>query len=167
MRVQVPPSAPFAIHAKNWKYPRNRFYKNTWGLVVKNLIKSGISGLIFIGLGLAVIPAFFFSFGGEAQATDLYEFAAPPGSVNRLFWVNTETGQVGACQYQQFDDKDSGRTHCFESGGGARRQGRGLYGLTASNHETENGVIRVNRDTGEMSFCWVSDSTTVCTSPNR
>ncbi len=134
---------------------------------MKNLNKSGIFGLFFFAFGLLAVAVLSSANGREAVAEGLYEFEAPPGSINRIFWINTETGQIGACQYQPFEDKDFGRTRCFDSGEGAGPQGRGQYGLTSSNHETEQGVIRVDRDTGEMSFCWVSDSETVCTSPNR
>ena len=122
---------------------------------------------ILIGLCLAFLALATTISGSKSFAEGQYEFVAPPGSVNRIFRVDIETGQVGACQYQNVESNNFGRTLCFGSGKGAGPQGRGFYGLVSSNHETEKGVIRVERNTGAMSFCWISDGLVVCTAQKR
>jgi hypothetical protein len=95
-----------------------------------------------------------------------YDFAAPPGrNFNRVYGVNRATGQVHACQYQS--GGALGSSLCFGSGQGAGPQAQGDYRLVATNLNDEGGVFRVNRRTGEMSVCYVLDSSTVCTAPQH
>ena len=100
----------------------------------------------------------------EASAT-AYEFVpAPQSDLNRLYRIDTVTGEVSSCQYA-LKEGTVGVTLCFGPGEGAAAQAPGEYGLVASNHEREGGVFRVNHRTGEMSVCYVFEEKVVCTPP--
>lgn len=98
-----------------------------------------------------------------------FAFLSPPHEQQlRLYWVNKQTGQVGACAYKAAKDKKQiGDTLCYASGQGAGPLGPGSYDLKASSHIKEGGVFRVNVDTGDISVCFVWNNTVVCTQPAR
>jgi len=102
---------------------------------------------------------------GEGQ----YDFASVPATdLNRVFRVNRETGEVGACQYG-LGDKNSdknrsiGVTLCYPAGEGAGPQTPSDYRLVASHHDREAGIYRVDLRSGAMSICYVLEDTVVCT----
>ena len=96
-----------------------------------------------------------------------YEFAAPPAtSADMMYRVDRATGEVGACVFSP-KGPTIGSTVCFPVGEGAGPQTSGDYGLLPSNLATANGLFRVNRDTGEMSVCYVLNERVVCTAPIR
>lgn len=96
-----------------------------------------------------------------------YEFAAPPASTADLMYrVDRATGEVGACLFSA-KGPTIGSTVCFPAGEGAGPQPSGDYGLISSNLGTANGLFRVNRQTGEMSACYVLNERVVCTAPLR
>jgi len=95
-----------------------------------------------------------------------YDFLSPPNpDTNRLYRVNTKTGEMGACWYGR--DKGIGFTDCRPVGEGAGPQKPGRYKLFATNFESEKGVFRVNTNTGAMSLCWVRRGELVCTALAR
>lgn len=97
-----------------------------------------------------------------------YEFVATPHQgLNRIYRVDKLTGEMGACQYG-LKEGAVGVTICYEAGEGAKAGVQGDYGLHASNHQSEAGIFRVNRRSGEMSICYVlNDEQVVCTPPAR
>ena len=96
-----------------------------------------------------------------------YEFAAPPATnADVVYRVDRATGEVGACVFSA-KGPTIGSTVCFPAGEGAGPQASGDYGLIASNSATANGLFRVNRNTGEMSVCYVLNERVVCTAPLR
>ena len=100
-------------------------------------------------------------------AAEGYEFlAAPQTDLNRMFRVDTTTGEVGVCQFA-VKDGSVGVTLCLAPGDGAGPQEPGLYGLAASNHAQEGGVYRVEKRTGRMSACYVLGDQVVCTPQAR
>lgn len=101
-------------------------------------------------------------------AAQQYEFAPTPHQgLNRVYRVDRVTGEVGACQYGLKED-GVGVTLCYPAGEGAKGSTPGDYGLQASNHQSEAGIFRVNRRTGEMSICYVlNDEQVVCTPPAK
>jgi hypothetical protein len=101
------------------------------------------------------------------QAVADYRFAAAPQTdLNRVYRVDTFTGEVGACQYA-VQDGNIGVTLCFPAGEGAGPQDPGEYDLIASNHTREGGVFRVERRTGRMSVCYIREERVVCTTTSR
>lgn len=99
---------------------------------------------------------------------EIYQFVATPHiSLNRIYRIDTTTGEMGACQYG-LKDGTVGVTLCYPAGDGAGPQAPGDYGLIASNHQQEAGVFRINKRTGEMSICYVlNDEKIVCTPPAK
>lgn len=92
-----------------------------------------------------------------------YVFASPSVSnQNRVYWLDRYTGTIGACQYQA-GGGPAGSMACFPPGEGARAMPSGDYDLKGSNWETEWGVFRLNRMTGEISLCFVKEAEVVCT----
>ena len=119
---------------------------------------------------LALLLLLATSMAAPVAADDAkFAFLSPPQeNLLRLYWVNKQTGQVGACGYRAAKDKKQiGGTLCFASGQGAGPLGPGRYDLKASNHTTEGGVFRVNVDTGDISVCFVWNNKVVCTQPGR
>jgi hypothetical protein len=105
-----------------------------------------------LAVGLALSPA-------HAQT---FEFkSAPSTASNTIYRVNTVTGEMGACAYGT--GGAIGITQCYPAGEGGGIQPPGSYHLIGSNMATEQGLYRVNQVTGEMSVCYVSNSTVVCT----
>jgi hypothetical protein len=102
--------------------------------------------------------------GSDSQG---YEFAVPPATdADLVFRVNRETGEVVACVFSP-KGPTIGSTVCFPAGEGAGKQPSGDYGLIASNLATAKGLFRVNRQTGEVSVCYVLNERVVCTAPIR
>jgi len=110
------------------------------------------------------LAAAFVAGSALPAAAEAYQFlAAPHVGLNRIYRVDTTTGEMGACQYG-LKEGTVGVTLCYPAGDGAGPQSPGDYGLVASNHQQEAGVVRVNKRTGEMSICFVlNDEKTVCT----
>lgn len=104
-----------------------------------------------------------------------FTFAPPPSAqANRVYSVNTATGQVSACQFERPEGNPIGVTKCFTRGDGAGPQKAGTYELVTTGFSGETGVFRVNRDSGEMAVCYVRnmpkagggvEPTVVCTPP--
>jgi len=144
-------AAPFARRESSWR----RSVTATGRLCVFL-----IAALAFLGL-----PA-----GGSLAAEEpSFTFLAPPDEdLLRLFWLNRQTGQVGACEYLPNEDKEQiGTTSCFPAGEGSGPPGPGRYDLKASHHTDDSSVFRVNTDTGEISICWVRFEKVRCTVPAR
>jgi hypothetical protein len=125
--------------------------------------------VIFLGLGLmsaASVAAVTNAPSSIPPEGDVYEFAPPPGeNWNRLYRVNRQTGEVGACQFIP-KENSIGTTLCFPAGEGAGPQAKGEYGLVASKLALEGGIYRVNKKTGEMSVCFIIPEKVVCTDPS-
>ncbi|HSI40369.1 MAG TPA: hypothetical protein VLA00_07445 [Xanthobacteraceae bacterium] len=106
-----------------------------------------------------------------------YGFESPPSpQANRVYSVNVATGEITACQYERPDGNPVGVTRCFARSDGAGPQKPGSYALISTHYSSETGVFRVNRDSGEMSVCYVRDvpktaggtePAVVCTPPSR
>lgn len=99
-----------------------------------------------------------------ASAANFEFLAAPQTDLNRVYRLDTATGEVSACQYG-LKEGTIGVTLCYSAGEGASAQTAGDYGLIASRHDREAGVFRVERRTGGMSICYVLRETVVCTPP--
>ncbi len=117
------------------------------------------------------LSAFHAAFALAAIApalADNFQFLATPHvALNRVYRIDRVTGEMGACQYG-LKDGTIGVTLCYPAGEGATALAPGDYGLVASNHQSEAGVFRVNRRTGEMSICFVlNDEKVVCTPPGK
>lgn len=114
---------------------------------------------------------------GQAGAAAGFEFAAPPSAqANRVYGINRQTGEMNVCQFERPNAAGVGVTFCFAQGEGAGPQKAGNYALMPTHYEGETGIFRVNRDTGEMSICYVretaraaggTDSSLVCTPAAR
>ncbi|HUZ92118.1 MAG TPA: hypothetical protein VMU78_09495 [Methylocella sp.] len=104
-----------------------------------------------------------------------YEFlAAPEITLNRVYRLDRETGEIGACQYALKETADGakespgvGLTLCYPPGEGAGPQAPSEYSLVASHHQGEGGVFRVDVRTGMMSICYVLNDAVVCTPQAR
>lgn len=106
-----------------------------------------------------------------------FDFAAPPSAqANRVYGINRQTGEMNVCQFERPNAAGVGVTFCFAQGEGAGAQKAGNYALVPTRYEGETGIFRVNRDTGEMSICYVretaraaggTDSSLVCTPAAR
>ncbi len=121
--------------------------------------------LLLLSVPFFMLPAHV-SIAAEEPA---FSFLAPPHKeLTRLFWLNNKNGQMGVCQYALSEEKGKlGTTNCFPSGDGAGPIGSGRYALKASNYGKENGVFRVNIDTGDISNCWLRNGKVVCTTPAK
>ncbi|MFG1371715.1 hypothetical protein V5F32_06045 [Xanthobacter oligotrophicus] len=146
---------------------------------LKPLAPGMLAALAFAGLGTVAVAG-----GALAQpapaaqgAQGAYEFAAPPSAqANRVYGLNRQTGEMNVCQFERPEGSAVGITHCFAQGEGAGPQKAGSYALAPTHYEGETGIFRVNRDTGEMSICYVretarpqggADSSLVCTPAAR
>lgn len=116
----------------------------------------------------AACAAALLTFGvvSPAAAEDYVFLSAPETDLNRIYRLETTTGEVGVCQYA-VRDGTVGVTLCFSAGEGAGPQEPGLYALVGSNHTQEGGVYRVERRTGRMSACYVLGEQVVCTPQAR
>lgn len=113
---------------------------------------------LYLGLALISAPAF-------AQQFDFVP--APHLGLNRIYRIDRETGEVGACQYG-LKEGGVGVTICYPAGEGAKASPPGDFGLIASRHQSEAGIFKFNRRTGEMSICYVfNDEQVVCTPPAK
>jgi hypothetical protein len=105
----------------------------------------------------------------EARAGSYQFLAAPQKDLNRVYRLDTLSGEVGACQFALNPGKNDispgsyGVTLCYPPGDGAGKQDPSEYGLVASRHEQEGGVFRVDYRTGKMSICYVYSDAVVCT----
>lgn len=104
---------------------------------------------------------------GAALAQSFEFVPAPHQGLNRIYRVNRQSGEVGACQFGM-KDGGVGVTICYPAGEGAKGTQPGAtpgdFGLIASRHLSEAGVYRVDRQSGEMSVCYVqNDREVVCT----
>jgi len=94
-----------------------------------------------------------------------YEFAAPASTnADLIYRVDRTTGEVGACRFSP-NGPTIGSTLCFPAGEGAGPQPESDYGLLSSNLATANGILRVDRNTGGISACYVLNERVVCTAP--
>ncbi|WP_292495175.1 hypothetical protein [Methylobacterium sp.] len=105
--------------------------------------------------------------GAPARAASFEFVPAPQIDLNRVYRVDTVTGEVTSCQYGLREGAvgSVGLTVCYGAGEGASAQAPSQYGLVASRHTREAGVFRVNYRTGEMSICYVQlqKEAVVCT----
>ena len=101
-----------------------------------------------------------------ALAANYAFLAAPEIDLNRVYRLDTATGEIGACQYG-LKEGTAGVTLCYAPGEGAGAQTPSEYGLVASRHEKEGGVFRVDLRTGTMSICYVLGDSVVCTPPAK
>lgn len=101
--------------------------------------------------------------GSFAAEDAKFAFVTLP-SVNVLYRIDKQTGQVDACYYQPAtDEAQVGSTQCYPSGDGATPQGPGRYDLMALPDSEGGAVFRVNSETGDISICWEADGKVVCT----
>lgn len=104
-----------------------------------------------------------------AHAGAFQFLAAPENDLNRIYRIDTLTGEVGACQFALNPGKTDigpgayGITLCYPAGDGAQSQEPGEYALVGSHDQREGGVYRVNARTGAMSSCYVYNASVVCT----
>lgn len=102
-----------------------------------------------------------------------FKFLAPSDTEeDRLWRVDTLSGEVGMCTFEKSRRSASGVMVCLKRGAGASIQKQpGPYKLVPSNREDAKGVFRVNQRTGTMSLCYDVDDRKghriVCTEPNR
>lgn len=108
----------------------------------------------------------FLSAAPVAVAANYQFLAAPEIDLNRVYRLDTATGEVGACQYG-LKEGSIGATLCYPPGEGAGPQAPSEYALVASRHEHEGGVFRVDVRTGKMSICYVLNDAVVCTPPAK
>ncbi|MCB4767956.1 hypothetical protein LGR54_05005 [Ancylobacter sp. Lp-2] len=104
-----------------------------------------------------------------------YVFGSPPSvQANRLYSVNTHTGEVSACQFERPEGSVVGVTRCFPRDASAGPGEPGTYDMVSTRYSGETGVFRVNVKTGAMSVCYVRDmpkegggveASVVCTAP--
>lgn len=112
-----------------------------------------------------LIPALLTASVASAQSFDFVP--APHQGLNRIYRVNKLTGEMGACQFG-LKEGGIGVTLCYPAGEGAKAMAPGDYGLVASQHTAEAGIFRINRQTGDMSVCYVqNDEQVVCTAPAK
>ena len=103
----------------------------------------------------------------EASLAANYVFlSAPEIDLNRVYRLDSATGEVGACQYG-LKEGTVGVTLCYPPGEGAGPQPPSDYALIASHHEHEGGVFRVDVRNGTMSICYVLNEAVVCTPQAR
>jgi hypothetical protein len=92
-----------------------------------------------------------------------YQFApSPQTDLNRVYRIDRQTGELGACQYG-LKENAVGVTLCFAAGDGAGPQDPSDYALIPSRHEREGGIFRVDQKSGAMSVCYVYEEKVVCT----
>lgn len=113
----------------------------------------------------------------QAQQLPAFGFKSPPSAqANRVYSVNSATGEMSACQFERPEGSVVGVTKCFAKDASAGAQKAGAYELVSTSYSGETGVFRVNRDTGEMSICYVRDmpktgggteASVVCTPPAK
>ncbi len=119
---------------------------------------------------LAVAPA-------EAQQLPAFGFKSPPSAqANRVYSVNSATGELSACQFERPEGSLIGVTVRFAKDASAGAQKAGAYELMSTLYSGETGVFRVDRNTGEMSVRCVRDmpksgggteARVVCTPPAK
>jgi hypothetical protein len=140
------------------------------------MLPKSLFGLLLVG---SIVPAEAITDapGGEhlvsqqaatsTQDSSDYEFAAPPATDTDLIYrVDRLSGEVGACAFST-KGPTVGSTVCLPAGEGAGPQRPGSYGLIRSNLSDAKGLFRINRDTGEVSVCYILNERVVCTNPVR
>ena len=103
---------------------------------------------------------------GQAQAQQFQFAPSPQTDLNRVYRMDRQTGEMGACQYG-LKENAVGVTLCFASGDGAGPQEASEYALVPSRHEREGGIFRVDHKSGAMSICYVHEEKVVCTPAAR
>lgn len=99
---------------------------------------------------------------GPVAGDPRYQFETPAApNQNRVYWVERQSGIVGACQYQA-SGGGNGSMLCFEPGEGSVGQAPGDYALLRSSWPTEYGIFRVDRSSGRMALCFVRETRVVC-----
>lgn len=108
-----------------------------------------------------------FVLGAGSAGAEPFAFApAPQQDLNRLYRIDTFTGEVSACQFAITDQNTIGVTLCYPAGEGARAGEPGDYALVPSSHRQEAGIFRVDKRSGKVSICYVrADQDVVCTPP--
>ncbi len=87
-----------------------------------------------------------------------YVFGSPPAAqANRLYSVNSRTGEVNACQFERPEGSLIGVTRCFRRDASAQAAAPGRYDIMSTRYSGETGIFRVNAVTGQMSVCYVRD----------
>jgi hypothetical protein len=119
-----------------------------------------------LALGAAILPL------ASAAAAQYQFLAAPEVDLNRIYRLDTATGEVAACQFALSGpnappDQANGVTLCYPPGQGAGAQTPSVYALVASHHQHEAGVFRVDTRSGAMSICYVLNNYVVCTPPSK
>ncbi len=98
-----------------------------------------------------------------------YQFLAPPETdLNRVYKVDTHTGEVGACQFGIDEAAPKGQSNygvtlCYPQGQGAGPQTPSDYRLAASHDAADGSIFRVDLRSGAMSVCYVLKEKVVCT----
>jgi hypothetical protein len=118
------------------------------------------------GLRRGALVLMMICVAGGARAANYAFLSAPEIDLNRVYRIDRETGEVGACQYG-LKEGSVGVTLCYPPGDGASAQEPGEYALVASHHQHEGGVFRVDVHTGKMSICYVLNEAVVCTPQAR
>ena len=115
---------------------------------------------------LGAMLVFLASLASAACAAGFEFLAAPQTDLNRVYRLDTASGEMIACQYG-LKEGTVGVTLCYPAGEGAGAQTASEYGLVASRHDREAGVFRVDRRSGAMSICYVLRDNVVCTPPAK
>jgi hypothetical protein len=113
-----------------------------------------------LSIGILLCSPLLLSCPAAAQQ---FQFApSPQTDLNRVYRVDRQSGEVGACQYG-LKESAVGVTLCFAPGDGAGPQEPSDYALVPSRHERECGIFRVDQKSGAMSICYVFEDKVVCT----
>jgi hypothetical protein len=113
--------------------------------------------------GPMALPVLLALAAGIGPARADYLFSTPRAKEqNRVYWLDRYTGTIGACEYQP-KGTPLGSMNCLPPGDNAKGLPSGDYDLMPSNWDSEWGIFRVNRTTGEVSLCFVRDERVVCT----
>lgn len=120
------------------------------------------AALALMALGACAAPALAQTTApaatSAAPAEGGYVFGSPPSvQANRLYSINTRTGEVSACQFERPDGSVIGVTRCFPRDASAGPAEPGSYDIVSTRYSGETGVFRVNTRTGAMSVCYVRD----------
>lgn len=113
-----------------------------------------------------ILAAFAVLAAGPALAQQFQFAPAPQNDLNRIYRIDRQTGEVGACQYA-LKENSIGVTLCFAAGEGAGPQTPSEFALMPSHHIRDGGIFRVDLRTGAMSVCYVYDEKVVCTPPAK
>ncbi len=93
-----------------------------------------------VAAGLTVAPA---QAQSPAQQLPAYGFRSPPSAqANRIYSVNSATGEMSACQFERPEGSLVGVTKCFAKDASAGPQKAGSYELISTLYSGETGVFR-------------------------